>query len=610
MDTVFQIAKKAESNLLNSQPIKIGKYATHDHVEKISRIDAYLNSQHTSGPTDSLGREKPFFNIALIAAYTWYKLTNIDRKNIRFTPAKSKQRLKALIATIRFRKWMNDKKFGDFLNKWGWTLAKYGSAVTKFVEKEGKLIPTVVSWDRMICDPVDFEGNPKIEKLFFTPAQLREQPYDQEMIEDAIEAHKAIIRENISGEHIDIKNEYIGIYELHGNLPMAVLKQAKGEEWEEEDETIYRQQMHVLFMEDNPQDKDNPYRISLYSGREKKDPYDITHLIEQEGRTLSVGAVETIFDPQWMVNHFSKQAKDQLELASKLLIQTSDQNFLGRNTMTDIETGGVLIHQEGKPLTQVNTQSHDIPQITGNLDMWKGLARELAGSHEAVTGEQPPSGTPYSLQAMLSTEARGLFNMMRQNKGLALEEMLKKHVLPYFKRELSKSSDEIITTLDGEDLENFDNLTLPTRLERELMASLSIGIPTREHLMRTVNGGMEESVRVIRPSMKEDKTWGDYFKDFDINAVEVEITGENRDKQTIITTLDTILQRMMSNPEALQDPNIKKVFNKIIDEIGPGILSPLQLSDTPPMEGATGGIPRGEMSPIEAGQVGVSEGIM
>jgi len=587
MENIYELVKKAERNLIHGKPIKIGKYATHDHVEKISMIDAYVNSQHISGKKDSLGREKPFFNIVLMAAYAWYKTTDLDRKDINFSPAKVSQRLKALVATIMLRAWMKKENFGAFLNKWGWNLAVYGSAVSKFIEKEGKLTASIVPWNKFLCDPVDFKNNIKIEKLYFTPAQLRKQPYDEEKIEEAIKAFQET-RKTLTGEEVDIKNEYIGIYEVHGELPLFLLTDNPSHE------KIYRQQMHVIFIEPTfqPNIKGGVKGITLYKGKETKDPYHISHLIEQEGRTLSIGAVESLFDPQWMVNHSVKQVKDQLDLASKLITQTSDPQFLGRNLATDVDTGSVLIHSENQPLTTLNNQSHDIPSILNFLDYWKQAGKDISGAHETITGEQMKAGTPYRLGAMLNMEARGLYDLMRENKGLYLEEIMRTYVLPYFKKKL-KNSDEVVTVLDGEDLENFDELTLPAKLQSELMARLSMGhIPSKDELMSVIEEETNEAgvIRAMKPSENENETWADYFKDFDMDAIEIDITGESRDKQSIITTLDSILQRVMANPQALQDPNIKKILSKILDEVDG--LSPLHLVNAPPIqEGTTGGMP-------------------
>jgi len=183
---------------------------------------------------------------------------------------------------------------------------------------------------------------------------------------------------------------------------------------------------------------------------------------------------------------------------------------------------------------------------------------------------------------------------MKQNKGLYLEDIMKQFVLPYFKKTL-KNSDEVIALLDGEELETFDDLILPARLEQELMMRLSKGhIPPAEELLGAVEAGNMAmgSARALRPSADKKATWAEYFKDFDMDAIDVEITGENRDKEMIFEALNGIFQTLMTaDPQRLQDPNVKKVFNRLMDEIGPGIISPLQFTSAPPVAGTTGGEP-------------------
>lgn len=586
---IFQIIKKQEDNLLHGKSIKIGKYAEHNHTEKISTISAYLNNQHISGKTDSKEREKPFLTLGLQFAYNWYKLTDISRKHIKFRASNLKQRLKALVATLLFRDWMNKHNFGQWLNKWGWTLSCYGSAVSKFVEKNGELIPTIVEWDKMICDPIDFTNNPKIEKLYFTPAQLRQQPYDKEKIEEAIKNYKEI-RETLDQQDIDVSSEYIGIYEIHGNLPLSLLTDR------EEDDNDYRQQMHIVFMHKN-RDKED-INIPLYRGKEEKDPYIISHLLEQDGRTLSIGAIESSFDHQWMVNDMAKKTLDQLEIASKLAVQTSDTRFTGKNYLEDFDNGFIAVYEEGKPLTPINNQSHDIPVMLQFLELFKQNGREATGSYESITGQTMPSGTPYSLGAMLNQEARGLFEMFRENKSLALEQIIRTYVIPHFKKTL-KTTDELVAILSGEELEEFDELTLPARLGEQLKSLLQAGIPSREQLMAMTE--MEGTRRAIRPSDNKDKTWKDYFKDFEMDIL-VDIAGENHDKQATLLSLDTLLQRMSADPQAFTPEDRRKVMNKIIDEIGTDVFSPLQLKGIP-QQGTTG-------EPIQIGtgqQVGMPQ---
>lgn len=602
-ETPYSLVKRMEKNLTSGSPVRLGKYTEHDHYEKISTISAYLDSQHISGKFDSLGREKPFFNIVLMAVYTWYKATDIDRKHITFRPANSSKRLKSLIATILLREWMIKTNFGAWLNKWGFGLSAYGSIPAKFIEQGGELKASITQWENLICDPIDFEGNPKAEKIWFTPAQLERQKYDTDKIEEAIEKFKEI-RKTLDNQPADMRNDFIGLYELHGDLSLNYLT------GKETDVKKYRQQMHVLFMENNPQEGQEEVEMTLFSGKESKDPYYLSHLIERDGRALSVGAVELLFDPQWMVNHTSKQVKDQMDLASKMIMQTADPQFLGRNVLTEVDTGSVLIHEENKPLTQLNNQGHDIPNLINLLNQWKQGAREISFAHESQTGEQPPSGTPFRLQALLQQVGGQLFEMMRENKALHLKEIMRKYVLPSFKKFLN-NSEEVAALLEGEELENFDNLAMPINLEKQLFAQIMQGrIPTRTELFEIVaeqNKALGE-VRTLRPSAKKDATWKEYFEDLDLEkTLDIVITGEGYDRQAALQNAYFLLRDIIANPQALQDPNARKLFNKVVDEAG---VSPLLFVQTPaPQQGTTGGELPPKAGVRVPGEVGAGVGV-
>jgi hypothetical protein len=86
------------------------------------------------------------------------------------------------------------------------------------------------------------------------------------------------------------------------------------------------------------------------------------------------------------------------------------------------------------------------------------------------------------------------------------------------------------------------------------------------------NGGQ----RFIKPSDIPTKTWKDIiFKDFEFEA-DVDITGENHDKQAVMSALSGVLTIIASNPAILADPNAQLIFTKIVNETG--VLSALELS--------------------------------
>lgn len=582
-----EIIREAEDNYLNGS-VQMGEYVEWDMHNTIETIDAYLNSRHISGSTDSLGREKPFFNLVTAAVNVWYRATDLDRKNIRILPDSIKSTALAFISTVILQNWMKESRFGVFLNEWGRTLARYGSAVVKFVERDGELSAQVVPWNRLVVDPIDFDALPRIEKIYKTPAQLRKmKEYDQEVVKKLCDAQS--VRKTLDGNQVDNQSKFIELYEVHGELPLALLE----DDPDKADEKLwdtYRQQMHVVSFVLNDDGKYDDF--TLFRGKEKKDPYMITHLIKEDGRTLSIGAVEYLFDAQWMKNHTIKNMKDTLDLASKLIFQTSDSNYVNRNVLSAIETGDILIHKQNEPLTQINNSKADIAAFQNFGAEWERLSQTLTSTPEAMRGDTLPSGTPYSLGAYLGAQANSLFEIMTENKGLHIEDMMREYVIPHLKTKMD-TTDEIVAILDDNDIERIDSIYINNKVVAESTKALKEMVLNGEFpssydqaaMMATGSKMLRDQInntlgkqRFFKPSDIPNETWKDVLKDFEMKAT-VEVTNENTDKQAVLQTLSSLLQTIASNPMVLQDPNAKMLFSQIMTETGR--ISPLQLSTAP-----------------------------
>src|SRR5436190_11364842 len=150
-----------------------------------------------------------------------------------------------------------------------------------------------------------------------------------------------------------------------------------------------------------------------------------------------------------MINHTVKSNKDQLDLASKLIFQTADASFVGRNALVAIETGDILIHKPNEPLTQINNTSHDVTSSQNFFGMWKALINDVTGTSESMRGETAPSGTPWRQIDALLQENHSLFELMTENKGLHVEDMLREYVIPHIKRKKLNHSKEIMATLES-----------------------------------------------------------------------------------------------------------------------------------------------------------------
>lgn len=575
-NSVCALVRKAETDYINGTTT-ISKYVNWSMYENIEKIDAYLNSKHISGEQDSQGRDKPFFNIVTASTNIWYRATDIDRKNIKIKATKSSDMLTSFIATVHLQDWMRRERFGTFLNEWGRTLAKYGSAVVKFVGKEGGLIPSVIAWNRLIVDPIDFDSNLKIEILELTEAQLYQmEGYDKEAVESLCNAKKA--RETLGKQNKDNRPDFIRLYEVHGNLPLSLLT------GKEEDVDTYVDQMHVIsFIEGK--DKGDYEDFTLIKGREKKCPYMITHLIKEDGRTMGIGAVEHLFEAQWMMNHTVKSIKDQLDLASKLIFQTSDGNFVGQNALSAIETGDILVHAVNQPLTQLANSSHDITSLQNFGNMWKALSQEITSTPDSLMGNTAPSGTAWRQVEALQSEAHSLFELMTENKGLAIEDMMREFVIPHLKTKMD-TTDEIAATLDLYDLKKIDSKFVrneATKITNEQIAQKVLDFvegngnpPTPEDqmlLQQVAEQGVQSvlneqgTTRYFKPSNVDNTTWKELLKDLEWD-VEVDVTGEAKFNREDLATISNVLQTIAGNPMILENPNAKILFNKILEITG------------------------------------------
>jgi len=597
VNNIGELVRKAEQDFINGE-VKSSEYVIESFYDDINKIEAYLNSKHISGETDSLGREKPFFNIVLAARNIWYRATDIDRKNIKVKASKANEVIPSFLATVHLQNFMKRENFGQFLNDWGLYLASFNSAVSKFIEKEGRLFTMVIPWNRLIVDPIDFYSNPVIEILELTPAQLKQRKgYDQEIVDDLLKTLSS--RETMGKQKKDQKANYIKLYEVHGVLPLSYLT------GEEEDADEFVQQMHVItFVASKQKGKYDDF--TLVSGREQKNPYLITSLINSTDGSISLtGAVKSLFEAQWMVNHTAKAIKDQLDLASKMIFITADPGFTNQNAISAIETGDFLVWNkdipEGMP-RQLQNNSHDITSLQSFGQQWQVLAQELSSTPDIMKGKNMPSGTAFRQAAIIQGESRSNFEMMLENKGLAIEKMLREHIILYLKKKMN-SSDEISATLEDYDIKKIDQMYIPNeavhRFNRKAVEAVinRTALPNMENEMaevRTELTGLGNQ-RFFKPSEISAKTWKDVFKDLEWE-IECEITDETIDKEPVLATLSSVLQTIASNPMVLQDPNVKLVFNKILSETG--AVSPIELS----------GQPRQQPVPISGGQQMVGAG--
>tara|TARA_R110000850_G_scaffold63547_1_gene143549 strand:- start:3654 stop:4652 length:999 start_codon:yes stop_codon:yes gene_type:complete len=304
---------------------------------------------------------------------------------------------------------------------------------------------------------------------------------------------------------------------------------------------------------------------------------------------MAIGAVGHLFEAQWMVNHNEKAIKDQLDLASKLVWQTSDAAYQGKN-VGDLDNGTVLYTEMNQGLTKLENNSHDIGSLQSNKADWQNQAAEASSTPDSARGITPPSGTALGTVQITTAQGLSLFELMTENKGLALEEIWREFVIPNIKKGLN-TKDEIVAALDNMSIKQIDSLYIPNEAKKrfnEMAVEKVIKALETDDMSqvpqpfdqaageREVAGEMKTlgNNRYFKPDELSEKTWKEIFDDFEWD-VEIEVTNEQSDKQAVLANLNDTLGKLAQMGDI---ENARLVLAKILEETD--IFSPMELAQT------------------------------
>lgn len=542
--------------------------------DTITRAELYYNSTFETGKTDSLGREKPFYNIVKHRVTLAKKATDLDVKDIQVESEGYDDYMASFLFGKENRNWMRVSKFGVFLNRFGKTRPKFGGVLVKKTEHNGKLELHVVPWKDVITDQTDILKGVIIERHYYTPSDLMAMDGVWDNVEQAVKTAKQSKDEEDEHNERRTPGNYIVVYEVHGDLPIAFLKLKDGIQPKDEDWHKYTGQVHIVAGVDNLSTDDDGKQIEggiiLFGAKEKKKPYKYLSWDEVDGRALGVGTVEDSFEAQVWTNDAKLKEKRAMELGSKVIYKTTDKK-LGRNILTDMDDGDIIQLSEGKDISQVNTLSNALPEFKNLVDSWKDQVDRVTSTFESNTGESLPSGTPYRLGGMLNQEANSTFVDRLEDAGLFIEELYEDWITPYLQKQLEKAH-----TLNGEfskeELDQIDEAYISYVLSEEIQKKREQGILVNREAVDSEYARLKRELSLTKNRRYLDIPKGYYSKAR--KKVRVVITNEQRNKAAIMESLSNILMSVVKAPQILQDPRLKKLFNKIMEMAG---ISPIEV---------------------------------
>ena len=520
----------------------------------LDKVEYYWNSRYLNNQRDELGRIKPFYNISKFRTNVATRATDLDVKDIRVEADDPKDRVRSMLLNHEIYKWMKETNLSKTLNEFGHTRAKYGGALLKKTKKDGKLKLEIVPWKNVITDQVNLMEGVIIERHYMSPVELAKKMDVWENVKDAIELADEKDKNSKRTE------EKVSIFEVHGEfeeeyLPKNVLETLGIKEAKDD---VYHRLMFIIA------GKDEGKQVLLYHEEEKELPYKYLAWDNVYGRALGVGLVEDGFEAQMWTNDAVIAEKNIMDLAGKVFIKTNAKT-LGNNAISDMPNGMVIELNDGEDANLLNLLPSSMPQFQNLVDKWNQQYERATNTFEAVTGETLPANTPLGSVAIQSSQASSFFDYRREEAGIFWTEVFTEWVLPYIAKQINREH-ILASDFSAEELAYIDeNFATSQTNQMAKDVILSGRIITQEDLDRYVE--------FITQTLQKDgkrryiEVPKDYFKDFEAK-VTIDPTGEKKNKQTALQSLDNVFVKIASNPTILQNPDLVKTLNQMLEISG------------------------------------------
>ena len=608
------MAKYAEANQkkIFTEVTKLsGQYITHG-VEILERLpfyqfktikmcEYYANSRYLTNRLidggnygavmdaaniDDIGREKPFYNIVNYRVTLAKVATAIHVRDIQIVGDEPKDWVKAMFLQREAYEWMMDPEvnFSYFLNKATYTRPKYGGLLVKKTETEsGKLLIEVVDWRLVVTDQVDILTGVIIERHFMTPVELSKMggAWNQQQVTAAIKAAAKLKQRKQRGYEKTIFNsERIEVQEVHGEFPIAYLKDANadltdGEDTDENEEITeadnwnYSRQRYFISTVGNE-------RFVFLAEEEKENPYDYLAWEEMPGRALGKGVIEDCQEAQVWTNDSIISKKNALDLAGKVVLTTDDPN-MPENILT-VDNGKMFNLQQGKSLNVLKLDPAALTEFDDQVNVWAQQANFATSSFSANLGSGNSSARVSAAQtSFLNQIANRPFESRQEEMSVWLSVIFDKWIIPYLIKQIS-SCHVLTSEFNDEELAIIDHSFGVTKAnEKVINHVIKTGkVPSPDEysgLITTEKSALYGGKRAIEfPE--------DYFDDIECSTT-VNITDEQKDTTKMLASLSQILQDVSStyNPQTgkfmvLEDPVLAKIFGNIVE------LSGLDISPT------------------------------
>ena len=559
-----------------TRPVQVVPGLNFDQLATIRQIHMYENSSFLNGNSDEYG-DKVFWDISTPIVRNAAKSLVLNTKDIQVRARNGKDYFKSWLYRRAVRNWMHEHHIDRKLNRIPEMVCGMGTVVVRKIETPD--VFEFVDLRNMACDPTarTLTGGWVDIKHYFTPNDLREKKalgWDSDAIEAAISDFITNRSENYIGAPNTVKPlrnaQFICVHEYEGYAPEYLLEGEIGAEAEQTDDNTKLVLGH--FVSILPEDKQGSggttagpgnneipnTGLDFYKAPLKKLSYKELHYRKVPGRWMGRGLREDLFVAQQVKNTQINWQLLAMRLSQTIIFQTRNKTPM-TNILSQTKNGAILKFGEGSgdPLLRLQTQNTGMADASDLSSQIQELLSTIGNSFGFVNGSGLPSHMSFQIYQAIQKNAEQLFDFIRQDYGIFLQEVFEEWVLPEVEKELLKEG--VLEILDPDELQYVRAQYAKSEVWKATMKFLSAGkMPTVEQVQQIQDFVMAQ----LKDKNSMFINWEAGFLEID-KKIEVDITDEREDP-SMMQTLTTIIQAVTQNPAILQMP----AFQRILDTVG------------------------------------------
>ena len=548
-----------EENNFKTQKVPLGtnwEWNMHDHLDKSFLLK---NSKFIQGDNDSYTRI--FKQIILPILNVAYRTEGFNVKDVElFVEDKDYYHL-SLIARKFHKKYAIDNQLDKAIDDSVTSYVDYGLMLIKDVKDKKPNIVDLLTL--AFCDQSDIEAGPICIKHNYSVEKLQEMKgkWNNEAIDSLV--RQASFDRKINNRTVKTPHKSVEVYELHGVFPKSWRTDNHDDEY-----TYERQLFIVAYYKDS---KDHKKGVRLYRGK-IDNVFMSLKRDDISGRARGSGGSEELMNEQVWTNYSMIQIKELLDMLALFVFKTDDKDLAQRTTTKDLKKGTILELKEGKDFGMVQSTTPNVTAFETFTQLLEQNARTIGSASDPQLGLNPVSGTPLGTTQIVTAQGGGIHEYRKKQIQDFWTLVYQNIIIEHIQQDLEKG-DEWLEELSLDELrEVSDKLSINEandRIKKGLIEGKVITKEGQDELISLIKedflkGGKRKFMEVLK----------DEFKEMPIK-VRVNIGNVMEDFPNEVSKLNNILTLAFQNAQALQNPVIAELLNRILEKSG---LNPLDFT--------------------------------